>query len=91
MSEAICVGDLVSGGACPTIALSHGASFISIIARPAGTAYWTLRLPRSSIMTVVAVPRRDAQHEEYVATVLHDGQMVEVFLSDLQPMDGADR
>ena len=91
MSEAICVGDLVSGRACPTIASSHDTSFVNIIARPVCTTYWTLRLPRSSIMTVVAAPTRDAQREEDIVTVLHDGQMVEVFLSDIGPMDGADR
>jgi len=92
MSEAICIGDLVSGRACSTIeATVDGTSFINIIARPAGSAYWTLRLPRSSIMTVVAAPTHDARWEECVVTVLHAGQMVEVFLSDIEPMDGADR
>lgn len=91
MSAAICVGDLVSGAACSEIASSHGTSFINIIARPVCTNYWTLRLPRSSIMTVVAAPRPDAQREECVVTVLHDGQMVEVFLSDIKPMDNTDR
>ena len=103
MSDHLCPGDLITGRpivddtllyADPVAAHSAAVAtrLASLMARPAGTLYWTLRVPRHSIMTVVethsAVLSAD-RHFTRVVTALHDGELIELFLADVQRVDWA--
>lgn len=67
--------------------IAEANSLVSLMARPAGTVYWTLRVPRCSIMTVVEAEAYAKAHGGRVVTALHDGQLIEVFLSDIKLLD----
>ena len=102
MSDHLCPGDLITGRpivdntllyADPGLArLAEATRLASLMARPVGTLYWTLRVPRHSIMTVVethsAVLSAD-RHFTRVVTALHDGELIELFLADVQRVDWA--
>ena len=62
-----------------------------IPARPAGTAYWTLRLPLDSIMTVAEAATMLWRGEQKIVTVLYDGRLIEVFFDDVEHLSGTDR
>lgn len=78
------LGDLVTGSEA-VAPLSIGGS---MLARQAGTLYWTLRVPRCSIMTVVDV---STDVRRGVVTVLHDGQLIELFSSSIQRMKSVEQ
>lgn len=85
-------GDLVTGRGLPAAGDEVGRLIAaSIIARPAGSAYWTLQLPRCSIMTF-AEAVEISHHDQYrIITVLHDGRLVEIFLYDIQHLSGTEQ
>ena len=102
MSDHLCPGDLITGrpivddtllydNPCNAV-FAKVNSLASLMARPAGTLYWTLQVPRHSIMTVVeshsADPSAD-RHFTRVVTALHDDQLIELFLADVQRVDWA--
>lgn len=62
-----------------------------IVARPAGGAYWTLRLAPDSIMTVAEAAKILYHDEQKIITVLHDGRLVEVFFHDVERLFGAEQ
>jgi hypothetical protein len=81
-------GDLVTGREMDQAIASIRDS---IIARPAGSEYWTLQLPRCSIMTV-AEAAEISHHDLYrIITVLHDGMLLEIFLYDIQHLSGTEQ
>jgi len=81
MSDNLQPGDLVTGYR------GHDAFLV----RPAGTDYWTVRLPRCCIMIVVDSPARRNVGQSLHVTVFLDGQLLEVLLADIERLDGADR
>lgn len=102
MSDDLCPGDLITGRpivdntllyADPGVDLIAKATrLVSLMARPVGTAYWTLRVPRHSIMTVVETSSADHPADRRSARVvkaLHDGELIELFLADVQRVDWA--
>jgi len=62
----------------------------AVTARHPGSKVWDLWIPRFSIMTIIKIMTPPVQGLQTIATVLHNGQMLEVFASDLQSLDGAD-
>lgn len=84
MTVELRLGDLVTGSEA-VAPLSIGGS---MLARQAGTLYWTLRSPRCSIMTVVDTST-DVQLG--VVTVLHDGQLIELFYSNIQRLKSVEQ
>jgi len=85
MSYSFQPGDLVTG---TPLKDGVGDNFTQIPARHKGADYWTLRLSRSSIMIVIETPTVLPWSQRSYVTVLHDGQLVEVILADVQRMDG---
>lgn len=81
------VGDLVTGSPLPAPA---GES-ATLSATPKFTPYLLLRLPRSSIMTVVEPPSQAATStwppQTARVTVLLDGQLFDVFLNDVERVE----
>lgn len=61
-----------------------------MIARRPGSWAWDLWLPRSSIMTVIGIAPSSFHGAQDIATVLRDGQMLEVFTNDLRRVEGED-
>jgi len=89
MSVSFQPGDLVTGRSGP----DKPGYLANLIARPAGGEYWILRISLHSIMTVAKVAEvvETSYHDKQkIVTVLHDGRLIEVFLHDLQHLDGAD-
>lgn len=81
-------GDLVTGGPRDHLHLTlHG----TMLARKAGTTYWTMRIPRCSIMLVVETHSPSVDGINGVATVLYDGQLVDLFISNIQRLDGTEQ
>lgn len=90
MNTELCPGDLVTGR---NVLFDHCPDSITqvLLARPAGTSYWTLRLPRFSIMTVVEPPARRNVNEPIHVTVLAEEQLVEVFFADVERIFGVEQ
>lgn len=87
MSNEFRPGDLVTtlnrGGGL------HGDDAVMIARRP-GSSAWDLWLPRSSIMTIIGIAPSSFHGAQDIATVLRDGQMLEVFINDLRRVEGED-
>ena len=82
------VGDLVTGR---DVIFVHDSITQVLLARPTGTSYWTLRLPRFSIMTVVEPPARRNVNEPHHVTVLAEEQLVEVLFHDVERIFGVEQ
>ena len=49
---------------------------------------WDLWLPRHSIMTIIKITIPSFHGIQTIATVLHDGELFEVFLDDVELLNG---
>jgi len=64
----------------------------TVYARPSGTQRWTVSLREGTSLLVVRGPERadhDGSWRSYTVIALHDGQMLEVMLEDVQRVDCA--
>lgn len=86
MSDSFETGDLVTGRQ----KWRPGFIGATLTARPAGGAYWTLRLPLDSIMTVAEDVKLLYRDEQKLVTVLHDGRLIEVFFDDVERVGETD-
>lgn len=89
MSDNLEVGDLVT---VPPLKVTNWDDFTLIATIPArrkGTTNWTLQLPRTSVMTVVETPTVLPWTLEPYVTVLLDDQLFDVFLTDVERVDGS--
>ena len=88
MSDSLQPGDLVTGSPPRAGASSYFSATLK------STPYPLLRLPRSSIMIVVKIPSQSPTSkwppQTACVTVLHDGQLFDVFLNDVQLLTGTD-
>lgn len=64
-----------------------GSTTHAVTARQPGLKAWDLWIPRGSIMTIIKITKPSIHGLQTIATVLHDGQILEVFLSDIERMD----
>ena len=64
-----------------------GSTIHAVTARLPGLKAWDLWIPRGSIMTIIKITTPSVKGLQTIATVLHDGQILEVFLSDIEIMD----
>ena len=87
MNTSFELGDLVTGRQ----KWRPGFIGATLTARPAGEAYWTLRLPLDSIMTVAEDVKILYRDEQKLVTVLYDGRLIEVFFDDVERLTGEDR
>lgn len=85
MSYNLEAGDLVTVRPFETLAWTP-----TIPARRTGTTNWTLRLPSSSIMTVAETPTVLPWSQMSYVTVLLDGQLLEVFLHNVERVGKTD-
>lgn len=85
MNTELCPGDLVTP-ACRSLLTTSAEA---IIARRPGSWAWDLWLPRSSIMTIIGIAPSSMHGMPEIVTVLRDGEMLEVFLADVQRVDWA--
>lgn len=85
------VGDLVTGSPPCQRGLHDAMGTATLSATPKSTPYLLLRLPRSSIMTVVEPPSQSATStwppQTARVTVLLDGQLFDVFLNDVERVE----
>lgn len=62
-------------------------------ARPSGTDRWSVELEADTILLVVLGPRRGGHMNDpgrpYLVRVLHEGQLLDVMLEDVECMNGA--
>ena len=96
MSAELCPGDLVTGRRSAGEVSSGVAGRVgTMLARPAGSVYWTLRVPRSSIMTVVDISPATAAFALGEAggwvTVLHNGQLIDLFNSSIERLQSVEQ
>ena len=92
MSDNFCPGDLVTVKQdVDRCRGSWGSTEQALNARRPGLRIWDLWIPRSSIMTIIKITTPTVSGIQTLATVLHDGQTLEVFASELQRLDGTAR
>ena len=92
MNTELCPGDLVTPKQnVDSCRGSWGSTDQALNARRPGLRIWDLWIPRSSIMTIIKITTPTVSSVSTLATVLHDGQTLEVFASELQRLDGTDR
>jgi hypothetical protein len=91
MSNNLEVGDLVTVPPLKvtTRELVETNNPAAVLARRKGTTNWTLQLPRTSVMIVAETPTVLPWAEQSYVTVLHDGMLLEVFLIDIERVDGS--